>query len=419
MFDLDRWQEIWLTITRNKMRSMLTAFGVFWGIFMLVVMSGAGYGLQNGVMAGMEGFAENSAFFFSGMTSEPYKGYRKGRYWNMASGDLEMLRSQIPEIRYISPILFGGRNDHNTVRGDKSGTYSIKGLHPMYNSIEPQRMLYGRYLNDIDIQERRKVCLIGRRIYEELFLAGENPLGQLVRVDGIFYQVVGVCEPVTNINIGGDSKESVVLPFTVMQQTRNRGDHIDCIAIAAKENVHISDLEKQILNLLKIRHSIAPDDPNAVQSMNVEEQFLMFRKLCLGIHVLIWVVGLGTLLAGVVGVSNIMMVTVRERTREIGIRRALGAKPGAVLMQIMNESLVLTFLAGFFGLAAGVGLLSVVDQALMSQGVQDHTFFLNPQIPFSMAVIAAAVLVVSGLLAGVIPAYRALQIKAIDAIREE
>lgn len=418
MFDLDRWQEIWMTITRNKMRSFLTAFGVFWGIFMLVVMSGAGFGLASGVEAGVKGFAENSAYFFSNTTSEPYKGFRKGRYWNLRNGDMDMLIANVPEVKYISPILFGGKNDHNTVRGDKYGSYYIKGLHPMYNFIEPQDMIYGRYLNQIDVQERRKVCVIGKKVYEELFTVGENPLGQLIKLNGIYYQVIGVNDPVTQINVGGNSKETVILPFTVMQQTYNRGDVMDCIAITADEKVRIGDIEVKIQDLLKARHSIAPTDPQAVQSLNIEKQFRMFKMLFLGIDTLIWIVGLGTLLAGVVGVSNIMLVTVRERTKEIGVRRALGAKPKVILLQIMHESIVLTALAGFFGLAAGVGLLSVVDQ-LLSANMGSDTFFKHPQIPFNTALLATFVLLVCGLLAGVIPAWRALQIKAIDAIREE
>lgn len=418
MFDIDRWQEIWITITRNKMRSVLTAFGVFWGIFMLVVMSGAGYGLQNGVMAGVEGFAKNSAYFFSDLTSEPYKGFRKGRYWNMRNEDMNMLVANVPEIRYISPILFGGKRDNNTVKGDKYGSYSIKGLNPVYNSIEPQSMVYGRYLNEIDIQERRKVCVIGKKVYDEMFLAGENPLGQLLKINGIYYQVIGVNEPVTRVNVGGNAKESIILPFTVMQQTYNRGDKVDCIAITADEKVRIGDIEERITGLLKARHSISPIDPRAVQCMNIEKQFRMFDMLFTGITALIWIVGLGTLLAGVVGVSNIMLVTVRERTKEIGIRRALGAKPMVVMMQIMNESLVLTALAGFFGLAFGVGLLSVVD-SLLSAASSGDIFFQHPQIPFGTAIAATIVLLICGMLAGIIPAWRALQVKAIDAIREE
>lgn len=418
MFDTDRWQEIWITITRNKMRSALTAFGVFWGIFMLVVMSGAGYGLQNGVSAGVEGFAANSAYFFSSITTEAYKGFRKGRWWDMRNGDIEMLRNQLPEIKYISPILFGGRRDNNTVRGDKYGTYYIKGYNPMYNFIEPQSMIVGRYLNEIDIQDKRKVCVIGKKVYDEMFQGVGDPLGQLLKVNGIYYQVIGVNEPVTEINIGGSANESIILPYSVMQQTYNRGDVIDCIALTMADDVSVSDYEDQIKGLLKQRHSISPTDPMAVQSMNVEKQFRMFSMLFLGINGLIWIVGLGTLLAGVVGVSNIMMVTVRERTKEIGIRRALGAKPGAILAQIMSESLVLTSLAGFFGLACGVGLLSVVDN-VMSVNMESDTFFRHPQIPFFIAVVAALVLLLCGLLAGVIPAWRALQIKAIDAIREE
>lgn len=419
MFDLDRWQEIWITITRNKMRSILTAFGVFWGIFMLVVMSGAGFGLENGVNSEVEGFAQNSAYFFGDLTSEPYKGFRKGRSWHMRNEDMGILTANIPEIRYISPVLFGGKGDNNTAYGDKYGSYNIKGFNPMYNFIEPQEMVYGRYLNEVDINDRRKVCIIGKKVYDEMFQPGENPLGKLLKINGIYYQVIGVNEPTTQVNVGGNARESIILPYTVMQQTYNRGDALDCIAVTAEDQIRIGDLEEKITSLLKAKHSIAPTDQRAIQSVNVEKQFRMFNMLFLGIRSLIWIVGLGTLLAGVVGVSNIMLVTVRERTKEIGIRRALGAKPAAILVQIMNESLVLTAIAGFFGLALGVGLLSIVDNAMTIAAGGEPTFFKHPQLPFNTAIMASVVLLISGMMAGIIPAWRALQIKAIDALRDE
>ena len=333
--------------------------------------------------------------------------------------DMDMLRAYIPELKYISPVIFQWKEDNNVVRGDKYGAYYVKGLNPEYNFIEPQSMLYGRYLNEIDIRDRRKVCVIGKRVYEEMFTKGENPLGHLLKVGGIYYRVIGVNEPITQVNIGGDPKESIILPFTVMQQTYNRGGELDCIAVTAVEDVRIGKLEEKISGLLKARHSISPTDPMAIQSMNVEKQFRMFKMLFLGISILIWIVGLGTLLAGVVGVSNIMMVTVKERTREIGVRRALGAKPWNIISQIMSESLLLTALAGLLGLSAGVFLLDLVDKIMSAQPASNGTMMEHPEVSIQIAVAATVILLFSGLLAGLIPAWRAMQIKAIDAIREE
>ena len=414
MFDIDRWQEIWITITRNKMRSILTAFGVFWGIFMLIVMSGSGNGLREGMMTNIKGFATNTAFFWTEQTSEPYKGFRKGRWWSMKMDDIEALRAGVQEIKYISPVLFGGRSANNVVFGEKAGTFSVKGVMVEYNKIDEQVLLYGRSINEIDIHSKRKVCVIGKRIYEELFEKGKSPVGELLKVNGMYYTVVGVTKSTNNINIGGSSEETVILPYTTMQQAYNYGDNIYFMAVTAHDNVKIGVIEETIKLILKKRHDVAPSDAKAIGGMNLEKQFTMFNNLFIGINILIWIVGLGTLIAGVVGVSNIMLVTVKERTKEIGIRRALGAKPNAIITQIMCESLVLTLLAGICGLVSGVGLLGLLGMLLRSGGG-----FLDPQIHFSIAITSLLILVLFGLLAGLIPAARAINIKAIDAIREE
>ncbi|MDL2254863.1 ABC transporter permease [Bacteroidales bacterium OttesenSCG-928-J16] len=416
MFDLDRWQEIWLTITRNKMRSILTAFGVFWGIFMLIVMSGSGNGLENGILSGVESFAGNTAFFWPEQTSMPYKGFQKGRNWNMKTDDIPVLKNSIREIKYLSPVLFGGRRDNNVIHGERSGTFNVKGIMPEYDKIDQPRILQGRSINEIDVNEKRKVCTIGKRVHEELFDAGESPIGKLVQVNGIYYTVVGVIQSAGNIQMGGRAENSVILPYSTMQQAYNMGNDIYFLAITAHDDVKIGGIEERIKDILKKRHNIAPDDQKAIGGTNVEKQFSIFNNLFIGIRALIWIVGLGTLLAGVIGVSNIMMVTVRERTKEIGIRRALGAKPQAIVLQIMSESLVLTILAGFFGLVCGVGFLSLLEMALSNS---EEAFFANAQISFGLSIAALAILAVFGLLAGLIPAGRALKIKAIDAIREE
>lgn len=415
MFDLDRFQEIWITITHNKSRSFLTAFGVFWGMFMLVAMVGAGVALERGITSQIEGFATNSCFVWENRTSEPYKGFRKGRQWEMRNNDITVLKNNVPEIQHIAPIIFGGNSENNVLREDKAGAFNVKGNYPSYNDIDKQKLIKGRYINTIDIVEKRKVCVIGERVYEVMFPHDEDPLGKNLQVNGIYFTVVGVTRSNSNVNIGGDSQETVILPFTTMQQAYNMGDRVHFLAITAQPGVKVSVVEEKVKTVLKQSHDIAPHDKTAVGGMNLEDQFTMFLYLGIGIASLIWIVGTGTLLAGAVGVSNIMLVTVKERTREIGIRRALGATPVNIVGQILTESVVLTMLAGVSGLMFGVGLLSLVGKVLE----QSDGMFKDPQISFSVGVGALIILVVIGALAGFIPANRAMKIKPIEAIREE
>lgn len=417
MFDLDRWTEIWVTITRNKTRSLLTCFGVFWGILMLVILLGSGRGMQNGIMRSVNGFATNSAFFFADRTSESYKGFNKGRQWDMRNRDVESIRREVKELSAISPIIWGNSSDKNIVYGMMSGTFNVKGVHPDYFQIETQKLFHGRLLNEVDERERRKVCLIGTKVKEVLFKE-EDPCGSYIRVNGLYYQVVGVVQQrASGVNIGGRSEESVFLPFSTMQQTLNQGDIIHFLCVAAKPNVQMLPVINKIKSIIKEQNYIAPTDPQAVTAINLAAQFETFNNAFLGIDILIWIVGVGTLLAGIIGVSNIMMVTVKERTKEIGVRRALGAKPWNIISQIMSESLLITAMAGLMGLTVGVFLLDVVDQ-LIGDPVGE-TMLLHPGVSIQVASAATAILLLSGLLAGLIPAWRAMQIKAIDAIREE
>lgn len=415
MFDIDRWQEIWFTITHNKSRSVLTAFGVFWGMFMLVVMVGAGVALQRGMSANIQGFATNSCFVWTQETSEPYKGFKKGRNWNMENEDIGLLIDKVPEIQYLAPVLFGGGSANNVTRNDKSGNYGVKGNYPSYNQIDESKMTYGRYINDIDIAEKRKVCVIGERVYQVLFPKDENPIGKNVQVNGIYFQVVGVARHTSDINIGGNAEESVVLPFSTMQQAFHQGNIVHFMAVTAKPGIKVKVIEDKIHAVLSAQHNISPNDKKAIGGFNMEDIFNIFLYLGIGIAILIWFVGLGTLFAGAIGVSNIMLVTVRERTKEIGIRRALGATPRIIITQILSESIILTLIAGVLGLMFGVGLLAVVGMAL-SSGDQ---FFKDPQISFTVAVAALFILLIIGTFAGFIPANRAINIKPIEAIREE
>lgn len=419
MFDADRWVEIWVTITRNKTRSLLTCFGVFWGILMLVVLLGSGNGLKNAIFGFVDGFATNSIFFYTDRTSEPYKGFNKGRWWSMRNRDVENIIREVDAIQDISPILWGETSEKNIVYGQVSGTYNVKGVYPSYFNIEVQELHFGRLLNEIDEKERRKVCLIGSQVNDNLF-RGADPCGKYVRVNGLYYQVVGVVEQkASGVNIGGRSEESVFLPFSTMQQTLNQGDILHFLCVSAKVGTDMQALIDDIRRIMYAQNEIAPDDPQALGVINIAAQFDTFQLLFTGIDILVWLVGMGTLLAGVIGVSNIMMVTVKERTREIGVRRAIGAKPFDIISQVMSESLVLTAVAGLLGLSTGVFLLDLADRILSAQPAGSDVPLEHPGVDIQTAVAATVVLLLSGLLAGLIPAWRAMQIKAIDAIREE
>jgi putative ABC transport system permease protein len=417
MFDLDRFEEIWVTITRNKVRSLLTGFGVFWGIFMLIVMMGFGEGLQSGVLQGVEGFATNSCFMGAGQTGEAYKGFPRGRQWNMHSRDVEILRHSVPEIDVLSPILFGGRSPNNVVFRDNSGSYNIRGLHSNYDQIENQFLSMGRFINDIDILQRRKVAVIGVNVYQELFPAGDSPIGQHIRVNGAYYQVIGVASGVPNMSLGGRTSDAISIPFTTMQQVNNQGSVVHMLGATAKRGHSVSVMEEKMKTILRANNNISPTDQQAIWGFNMEEQFRMFSNLFLGIAILIWIVGSGTLIAGIVGVSNIMLVTIKERTKEIGIRRALGAKPSVIISQIMSESLVLTAIAGMLGLCFGVLILYLADTHWVQNA--ENMFLAAPSVSFGAAIASTIILLICGLIAGLIPTKRALQVRAIDAIREE
>lgn len=418
IFDRDRWIEIWVTITRNKTRSLLTCFGVFWGILMLVILLGAGAGLKNAVLGETEGVATNSVFFFSDRTSMPYKGFNKGRSWNIRNRDIEAIRRDVEGVDQVAPMIFGASGDKNVVFGVNSGTYQVKGVTPAYFQIEVQNLLYGRLLNEIDERERRKVCTIGESVNDALF-HGNDPCGKYIRVNGLYYQVVGVTKSRSQaVNIGGRSDESVFIPFNTLQQSMHLGDIVYFFGVSIFPTEDIGAIITHIKQILFAQNEIAPDDPQAVAVINIAEMFQTFNLLFTGIDVLIWIVGMGTLLAGIIGVSNIMMVTVKERTKEIGVRRALGAKPFDIISQVISESLLLTAMAGLLGLSAGVFLLDFINRLLLAMP-SDEIIIKDPSVNIQTAVIATVILLVCGLLAGLIPAWRAMQIKAIDALRDE
>ena len=423
MFDKDRWQEIFYTLKKNKMRTFMTAFGVFWGIFMLVIMLGSGKGLQNGVSSGMGHFATNSVFVWTQSTTVPYKGYPRGRHFNFNNGDIEALRENIPEIQYLAPKIQAwsyGDGTNNTIRKNKSGAFSIVGEYPDWNMIDPMKMVVGRFINHADIVDARKVAVIGRRARDVLFEPDEDPIGEYIQIHGVFFQVIGVFKPLnTQINMGGEKEQTIFLPFTTLQKTYNYGDMVGWFSATSHPDVPASELEEKMMTLLARRHTIHPDDKEAFGHFNLQDEYEKMSGLFAGINGLIWLVGIGTLLAGVIGISNIMLVIVKERTKEIGVQRALGATPANVMGQIVTESVFLTTIAGYIGLALGVGLVEGINYFLVSMGGSgDNGMFERPEIDFRVAITALTILIVSGALAGLIPARRAVKIKPIDALRD-
>lgn len=407
-FDIDSFRETADSLTRNRRRTILTGFGVFWGLFMLLFMIGGGQGLKGLLQENFGGFASNTIVLISSNTSKPYKGLPEGRYWNFTRTDIYRLKQMIPELDVVSPMISGWGN---TVEyGEYSTSAAIKGISADYCKIEQPKLRYGRYINQTDINMQRKVCVIGRRIYQQLFPDGGDPCGKYIKSGDIYFQVVGVDMSSSNISINSNSSFSLMIPETLAATIYNRGNNVDIICLTAKGGIHTSVLEPRIRSIMARQHSFDPQDNEAMQVLNTEEIFMIVDNLFRGLNFLIWLVGLGTLLAGCIGVSNIMMVTVKERTVEIGIRRAIGAMPGEILTQIITESVALTLAAGSAGIVFAVFLLNIFEKVST-----DATF----QISFNTAILAAALLALLGALAGLAPALRAMAVKPVDAMRDE
>ena len=410
---MDTYKEIMETLTRNKPRSLLTGFGVFWGVFMLVVLLGGGQGLKELLSNNFQGFATNSALVFAQPTTKPYDGFRKGRQWNMVYQDVERLRAQVPELDVVTPMV--SQWQRIVTAGDKKTTAGVKGLQPAYAKVEEPQIRYGRYINDMDMAQRRKVCVLGKKVYKTLFPGGGDPCGQLVRVDSVYYRVVGVDYAAGEIKVNGGAEESVIVPITLMQETYGLGDAVHLISVTGKPGVVMSDVASVMRAVIGRAHRVDPTDEKAITVFNTEVMFGMVDSLFTGVNFLIWLVGIGTLLAGAIGVSNIMMVTVRERTTEIGIRRAIGATPRTILGQIVAESILLTAVAGMSGILFAVAILQLLEMANTTDGIVAAHF----QVGFWTAVGAVVLLALLGVLAGLAPAVRAMAIKPVDAMRDE
>jgi putative ABC transport system permease protein len=416
MFDFDNWQEIFATIKKNRLRTFLTSLGVGWGIFMLVIMLGAGNGLRNGIMQDFAGTATNSFFMWTQKTTKAYKGMKPGRPYNFNNSDTEALK-QLKDLAVVCPQnqLGGHEAGNNVIRGLKTGNFQVMGTFPEITSIQQVKMVEGRFLNENDIREKRKVCVIGSRVREVLFLKDEPAVGGYIQISGVYFKVIGVSTPTGNGGEAREQAEKIQLPFSTFQNAFNYGDLVGWYAISSKKDIPAATAEEKVMLLLKERHKVAPDDMLAIGHWNMEIQYKKMQGLFSGINILIWFVGIGTLIAGVIGISNIMLIVVKERTREIGVKRALGATPRMVIAQIMLESVFLTIIAGYTGLVSGVFLLEAVNSALG----EDVQMFRDPTVDLKVALYSLTALVISGALAGLIPAMRAVSVNPVDALRSE
>jgi putative ABC transport system permease protein len=416
MLDIDGWQEILTTLRRNKLRTFLTAVGVIWGIFILIVMIGVGGGLETGVSRRMSGFAHNSMYFWSERTTLPYAGMQPGRRIEFDNRDVEALAAGVEGIEHLAPRnQLNGFGDGGLVRrGSKTGSFNIMGDYPALRYIESMRMAQGRFLNDLDIADRRKVTAIGRQVVDELFAPGEDPIGQAIQIGGVYFQVVGVFDPVQSGDRADRQSRNVFVPFTTFQQAFNFGDRVGWFSLTVAPGHESAAIEEQVRRILSERHRVAPGDKEAIGSYNAEKDFAKVQNLFTGIDAIIWFAGVMTLLAGVIGVINIMLISVKERTREIGVRKALGATQRSIVGMILRESVLLTSLAGCVGILAGVAVIEQLAARPMEDGM-----FAAPTVGFTATVLATCILIVSGAIAGFLPAMHAAGIDPVEALRAE
>lgn len=415
MFDIDKWQEIFHTINKNRLRTALTAFSVSWGIFMLMLLLGAGTGLQNGVKYQFEDDATNTIFVRPRQTSMPYKGLQPGRNIQFENEDYDIIKRKVEGLDNISGRFYV--RGESTIRyKDKYNNYSVRGVHPDHKNIEKSIITSGRYINELDLRERRKVAIVGKKVAEAIFQKDFDPIGEYITIGDFKYKVVGVFD-----DLGSEREtEQIVIPITLAQVAYGGMDRIDHISVTTGDASmeRSKEMEAQILSILSDRHIFDPEDTRAVSIFNLGEEFKKFMDLFFGIKLFLWVVGIGTIIAGIVGVSNIMLITVKERTREIGIRKAMGANPRAIIGLFLQESIFITVLSGYAGLVLGIGLIELINFGITSSGAE-MPFFRNPEIDLTTAVSSTLLLIISGTLAGYFPAKKASKIEPIEALRDE
>ncbi|MFN4762449.1 ABC transporter permease [Gillisia sp. Q332] len=421
MFNRDNWSEIIEALTTNWFRTLLTSFGVLWGIFILVILLAAGKGLENGVKQGFGGMATNSMFMWSQTPSKPYKGLPKGRRYNFKTGDVAAIRQNVPNLRFVSPRNqlggFGGAN--NVVRGLKTGAFNVYGDYPEIIQQEPMDITSGRFINYSDIKDKRKVAIIGEGVRNDMYQPGEEVIGSYLKINGVNFMVIGTYKKKGNNN--GDAEEAqkqIFVPFTAFSQAFNRGDNVGWMAITANDESTITELKSQVFDIIKSNHSIHPEDDRAIGNFDLHEEYSKINGLFVALKAVAYFVGILVLLSGIIGISNIMLIVVKERTNEIGIRRALGATPWAIRGQILMESIFLTIISGMAGIALATGIIALINNQLDGMDTSEM-MFANPSVDLGVVITALTILIISGLLAGLIPAQNAIKIQPVDALRTE
>lgn len=409
---MDFFLEIWQTISKNRSRSLLTAFGVFWGMLMLIVLLGGGNALTHMFMKETSGISSNAGVMWSQPTSMPYAGFQTGRSWDIRNDDIEAIREKVSSVVAIAPCISGG--DMTVSHGALHHSYSVEGITPDKRLAENVKIELGRDISEMDLMENRKVCVIGSQVRKVIFPNDENPIGQYILCGAMYVQVVGVLQEATS-EATKSSNEQVHMPLTTLQRMLQKGDEIHYMNIVSRTDVPAEQTLEQVAEVLKQRHQIAPDDKKAVGYFDMSSIFKVLNIITMGIYALIWLIGLGTLISGAVGVSNIMLVTVRERTKEIGVRRAIGASPWLIARQILAESVTLTAIAGVIGIMNGVIVLDIAERVMAKMQIEVG----NIQVSLNIAIVSLVVIMLVGALAGLMPAIRALKIKPIEALNEE
>jgi len=414
LLDRDTWQEIFSTMRRNRLRTFMTAFGVFWGILTLILLLAFGSAFESGISETISGFGTKQIYIWGGRTSLPYHGMRPGRHIQYDTSDIPALQA-VEGIDLVGPrISLGGyRSSNNVTRGSKTGPFKVLGDYPAWGMIQPFEYYEGRFINAIDIAESRKVAIIGEQVYSMLFRPGESAVGKTILIQGVYFEVVGRVHSTRAGDSADEDAATVYIPFTTFQKAFHKGNRVGWFALTAADGWTPKEVDQNVRTMLKARKQVHPDDSRAIRGYNAADKANKVEALFGGIRIFMWFVGLATLFAGMLGVSNIMIIVVRERTKEIGIRRALGAPPWAIITHIMQESITLTLLAGYTGLVSAVALSefigSYVEGTDMPLG--------RPEVDFSVAVAATIILVVAGAIAGFIPARQAASIPPVEALR--
>lgn len=414
MFDAEKWAEIFDTIGKNKLRTVLTGFSVFWGIFMLIILLGTGKGLSNGFSYNFRNTAKNTIDIWGGQTTKPWQGLAVDRPIQLDTRDVEALRTAIPGLEHITGNLRVWRGQSQLSRGKHYGNFTISGVTPEFTALQDQQILQGRFINEMDQYRTRKVIVLAEDSRDALF-KGEDPIDQWVQVNNIPFQVVGVYR-FESSGRGMNQNSQVFIPLSVVQRVFNADQGVDKITFSfADGSIQGAEQAKQrAVAVLAARHRFDPTDDRALYVNNNVENAQVFSQIFGGINAFLWIIGIGTIVAGIVGVSNIMLIVVKERTREIGIRKALGATPADVTGQVIMEAIFVSAVAGYFGLVCGVGLLEFI-----AAKVPGTDMFREPEVDLGSALWATLVLVVAGALAGLIPARRAAAIRPIEALRDE